>query len=239
MKQLFLNLTFLIASTVLWGQKTIDAIHLKDGSIYRGEIQETTSESTTINTLCHNTLVFKAIDIHKIETEPDFNHKVQKNKGYYNYTSFGALMGSTANELQAPMSILMENNYRINSHFAVGIVSGIELISEATVPLALNLKVLQPLNSGGTLFIGASAGYSFSVEDAVDEYYDITDSYGGKMALAELGLVFPSNSKLAFFIAAGYRYNELNYKRNDWAFTSVDRTVYYNRISLRVGVSFY
>lgn len=239
MRTYLFTFCFLLFSTVSIAQKTNDVIYLNNGSIYRGFIEEGEQDKIRLKTFSNNLIVFESSEIQKIESEPFVDERTIKSKGYLNFTSFGVLMGSTANEIIAPLSILMEHNYRYNTNFAFGIVTGLELLNEATVPLGFNAKGFIPLNGGSTFFIGASGGYSISVEDAKIDYYEVTDSYGGTMASAECGVMFPSYGHISMFIAAGYRYNELSYSRNDWQFSSVDRTIYYNRISLRVGINFY
>jgi hypothetical protein len=238
MKNLLLLLLSL-SSIVALSQKTMDVIHLNNDGLIQGTILEDSKERIRIKTHNGNIFVFKKDEVRLVEKVPFVDERAIKTKGYINLTSAGVLVGSTANELRAPFSALMEHNYRFNPYVALGLVSGLEMLNEATVPLGINVKVFYPLQGGTTLFVGGTYGYSFSVEDAKDPYYKITDSYGGKMANAELGLLFPSYGQLSFFLAAGYRYNELSYSRNDWYYDTVDRTIYYNRISLRVGVCFY
>ena len=235
-----LTILFLeISMLSLLPQKTIDVVYLKNGSIYKGEIIENSTDGLKIKTFSQNTIAIKSENIIKQETETYSDNRTIKTRGYFGFISGGILVGSTQNELRTPFSTLFENNYRINKYSAIGFATGLEMLNEATVPLAINLKGMYPLVGGTTLFVGGSLGHSYSVEDAKDEVFEITDSRGGFLANAEVGLLFPSYGHLSFFIAAGYRYNELSYTREDWWLTEVDRTIYFNRISLRVGVCFY
>ena len=239
MKNLIVTFLFIISSIAVFAQKKVDVVHLSDGSIYKGTILENNSETIKLETFCENILVFTTDEILETTTEPYVDLRGIKTSGYINFTSAGALIGSTANELRAPFSMLMEHNYRVNQYVSFGAVIGVEMLNEATVPVGFNLKGMLPLEGGSTFFIGGTVGYSFSVEDAKDPIYEITDSYGGSMANIEAGLIFPSYGHLSFFMAVGYRYNELSYKREDWWLEEVNRKIYYNRISIRVGVMFY
>ncbi len=220
-------------------QKRTDVVYLKSGSIIKGKLIESTSGTIKVETFCQNVWVFPMDEVSRVDSEPFTDLRSIKSKGYINLTSGGVLVGSTANELRAPFSALIENNYRFNQYITAGIVTGLEMLNEATIPAAFSLKGMLSLEGGAVLFLGGMLGYSISVEDPKDPVYEIKESYGGNLAGAEIGLIFPSYGHLSFFIAAGYRYNELSYTRSDWWRNEVDRTIYYNRISLRVGVAFY
>jgi len=237
MRNLIVLAIFTFLSVNIFSQKTIDVIYTQKGEVYKGTILSDTNNTISIETLAQNTLVFPSSEISKVEQEKLISSIDLKSRGYFNYTSFGVHMGSTANELNAPLSILVENNYRIN-HISFGITSGLELLNEATVPFAFNLKGLIPFEGGSIFYIGGLVGYSFSVEDPKDQFYEIRNSYGGTLAGIEAGLQFPAYGHVGMFIAAGYRYNELSYTRSDGWVTEVDRTIYFNRISLRVGLVF-
>lgn len=108
------------------------------------------------------------------------------------------LVGSTANDLRAPFSALIENNYRFNQYVSAGLVTGLEMLNEPTVPAAFSLKGMLPLEGGAILFLGGMVGYSISVENPPDPLYEIKESYGGNLASAEIGLIFPSYGHLSF-----------------------------------------
>jgi hypothetical protein len=239
MKKYLIILFFTICSFNVFGQKKVDVIYLNNGSIIKGNIVENNANSIKIETFCDNILAYTPEEISEISVENYIDKRAIKTKGYINFTSFGALVGSTSNDLRAPFSFLMEHSYRIIPNLAVGAVIGVEMLNEATIPVGGNIKFMYPIDGGSTFFIAGTYAYSVSAEDATDPVYEITNSYGGKLANAELGLIFPSYGHLSFFVAAGYRYNELSYTRSDWYLQEVDRKIYYNRISLRVGVAFY
>ena len=225
--------------TISFAQKTIDIVYLHNGNIIKGKILENKTDTIKIETLCRNIFVFTPSEISKIMSQP-FHKYDLKTKGYYNFTSMGVLIGSSHNDNSAPFSVLMENDYRFNSYLITGVVTGIEMLNEPVVPLGITLKGILPLTRGGNLYAGLTGGYTYSLEKPKnnnDYYYEITGAYGGFMYISELGLIIPSGGNVSFFIAMGYRYNELNYKREDWQLTSVDQKVIYNRLSIRIGLS--
>jgi hypothetical protein len=241
MKNLLLSFLLVFIFINVYTQKTQDVVYLNNGSVIRGKILENNSEQLKIESCSKNVFVLKKSEIQDITVEPSTTNFPMKKKGYYNFTSIGTVFGSALNEKPAPFSLLMEHNFRTGKYFAAGIVTGIEFLNEAVMPLGGNIKLMLPTTYGNTFFTGISCGYSISLETPpfIDEYYNVTDASGGVMFNAELGAIFPLERNLSLFIAAGYRYNELNYKREDWYYNSVDRTMYFNRVSLRIGLAFY
>ncbi|MBN2487190.1 MAG: hypothetical protein JXB34_14545 [Bacteroidales bacterium] len=164
-----------------------------------------------------------------------------KKVGIYNFLSVGTVFGSALNEKPAPFSLLNEFNIRTGKHFAIGMVTGLEMLNEMVAPVGGNVKLLFTTASDNIFFTGLSGGYSVPLEkpEIIDNYYEVINAYGGGMFNAETGIVYPLKKELSLFVAAGYRYNELRYKRKDWSFQSVNRTMYYNRVSLRIGLVFH
>ncbi len=240
MKQLIIILIVSVISTVsLNAQDLEDVVYLKNGSIIKGKIIEKSSEVLKIETCCGSIFVYNQSDVDKTEQLPKVKKRnTIKVKGYVNYTSFGALVGSSSNSKTAPFSLLTEHGYRFNTYLAVGGVIGYELLSEATMPLALNIKTYYPVKNNN-LFFGLSGGYSFSLEDPSDFFVAYDDFSGGPMANAELGIILPFSEIGAFFVAIGFRYNKMNYTRYDYWLGDIDGVVNYKRLSIRLGISFY
>jgi hypothetical protein len=231
---------FLLCFVAANGQETVDVLFLQNGSIIKGKIIENNEAVVKIETCCGSIFVYQKAEIIKIEQEKDsYPSEKTKERGYFNYSSMGMLLGSTANEKQAQLSILSEHNYKINNNFAIGVTTGFELLRETTVPLAANMKVICPLNKQD-LYIGITGGYNFSVENPEPGY--ISSYTGGVLFNIEFGSIVPLSQNSAFFIALGYRYNELHYKLVQWYWDwqdEVDRTYQFNRISIRLGIVMY
>jgi hypothetical protein len=225
----------------LFSQKNQDVIYLNNGGIIRGKILENNTSIVKIESYGRNVFVFNQNEIQKVTTEHVKADYPIKEAGYLNFTSIGTVFGSGLNEKPAPFSLLMEHNFRTGKNFAFGAVTGIELLNEAVMPIGGNIKVLFPATNGPTFFIGASGGYSVSLEKPanIDGYYEVTDASGGGMFNSEFGFIFPMEKNISLFLAAGYRYNELHYKRKDWYYQSVDRVMYFNRVSLKIGLTFH
>lgn len=238
MKNLLLITLFTISVFFASAQQTTDLIFLKNGSVIKGAIIEKSSEIIKIETCCGSTFVYKLDEIDRTETinEP-LPGGYLKSSGYYNYTSMGLLLGSGANDYQAILSIQMEHNYNINQYFAIGAVMGFEVFNETVAPIGINVKGLLPTKGKSNLFTSLSAGYLIPIEKAESiNFYEITETKGGIFLNSEIGIIIPSKSNSNLFIAIGYRYNELNYIREDWSYGEVKRKVTYNRFVLKVGI---
>ncbi|MGD2035154.1 MAG: hypothetical protein PVF73_08880 [Bacteroidales bacterium] len=235
---LFLSL-LIVSFSSLYAQKYTDVVFLKNGSIIKGTIVESDGERVKIETCCGSIFVYRQSKIEKTEKVPVTRDKnMVKEKGYVNYISFGALVGASSNSETAPFSAITEHGYRFNRYFAAGALIGYELLSEATMPLALNLKAYYPVKNTN-LFFGLSGGYSFSLEGPGDFMVAYDDFSGGVMTNLEAGIIFPFSGMSAFFVAVGFRYNKINYTRTDPYVGDVDGVVHYKRLSIRVGINLY
>jgi hypothetical protein len=241
MKYLALALLLNLSALISFAQKTQDVVYLNNGSTIRGKIIENNNNQLKIESCCKNVFVFNQSEIQNVTEEPVTTEYPIKEFGYFNFTSIGTVFGSALNEKPAPFSLLMEHNFRTCKYFAFGAFSGLEMLNEMTAPVGGNIKLMLPTIKGNTYYLGISGGYSISLEKpkSIDYYYEISDAYGGTMFNSEIGAIFPMKQNLGLFIAAGYRYNELHYKRPDWFLTSIDRAMYFNRISLKIGLAFY
>ncbi len=200
---------------------------------------EKTAEKIRIETCC-GIFVYEPSEVEKTETINQPLPGYLKEKGYYNYTSMGFLVGSDNNDKQAIFSFIMEHNYQFNTSWAAGGFMGIEFFNEPVSPMGLNVKGMVPLDGKTSLFANFSAGYSIPLEKATsDIYYEYTDTKGGINCASELGFIFPSKSNVNLFMAFGYRYNEMNYVRNDWYYGNVDRKISYNRFVCKLGMTFH
>jgi hypothetical protein len=255
MKHLIVLIILNLSLFDIFAQNMQEVIYLKDGSIIRGKLISNESDVVKIESCCGNVYVFKQSDILRIvREESDYNNETKnekqtktsyrrsdtlKTKGYFNFTSFGTLVGSKSTDKPTPLSIIMEHNYRFNSYVAIGAITGVEMLNEAVLPIGVNVKGMLPLRRGNTIYLGLSGGYSISLDNPVMDYYEVKEANGGFMFNTELGVIFPSSTDISCFIAIGYRYNELNYVREDWWMTEVERTMYFNRLSLRFGMVFH
>ena len=161
------------------------------------------------------------------------------NKGYCNFTSYGFLIGSGEDEKTFIPSLQMEHNYRFNKNFAFGLYTGIDWLDIAVAPIGPNLKIIFPdRHNKNSFFIGGAIGGSVALQDKKLEGVDVTDTRGGRFANVEIGISLFDQSKLGFFVASGYRHQQISYSRTDWRVNRVDKTITYNRFVFKIGVRF-
>ncbi len=223
-------------SSCLQAQRTEDVVYLLDGSIIRGQLVESGDSTLRIMTYGGNVFALDRKLVQAVTKEKPYKNKLEiKDKGYFNFTSAGILLGSSGDEKPAPLSLIMEHTFRYRNYFAGGVFMGFEQLKENTLPVGLNYKLMLP---AGTVEIitGFSVGYGFPLNDPPDEAWN--DNSGGIIFLSELGLAIPFTETAAFFVALGYRYNELNYDMKGWP-VDYSRKIKFNRLSLRLGLSLY
>jgi hypothetical protein len=218
-------------------QKTCDAVYVNNGSIIRGKITEQNDTVVKIMTCCGSLFAFRKNEILRITTEKCITTKAMiSRKGYMNFTSMGALIGSTENQKSAPFSVLMEHSYRFNKTIALGGFIGFEQLNESVMPLGANMKLFLPAGNSD-IYLGTSAGYSVSLGKPAD--IAMKKATGGFMFSTEIGVIIPVSAGSAISIAIGYRYNELHYELNDWYLGDYKQNNTYNRLMIRFGISIF
>jgi hypothetical protein len=218
-------------------QKTCDAVYVNNGSIIRGKITEQNDTVVKITTCCGSVFAFRKNEILRITTEKCITTKAMiSRKGYMNFTSMGALIGSTENQKSAPFSVLMEHSYRFNKTIALGGFIGFEQLNESVMPLGANMKLFLPAGNSD-IYLGTSAGYSVSLGKPAD--IAMKKATGGFMFSTEIGVIIPVSAGSAISIAIGYRYNELHYELNDWYLGDYKQNNTYNRLMIRFGISIF
>lgn len=245
MKNLLLFIILLVAPglagfSAAMAQRTQDVVYLRNESIIRGTVLERDSLTIKIETCCGSVFIFPSSEVLRVEKE-DRRQMVRNNyrvkeKGYVNMTTIGSLIGPAENQKAAPFSLLIEHDYRLNRYFMAGVSMGYEVLNESLMPVGTSLHFTLPLGRN-LLFTGGSAGYLFSLENPDNDYF--TKASGGIYFNPELGILLPFSENAGFVVALGYRYGRLNYTREDWWLGDVERVIYFNRLSLRLGISLY
>jgi hypothetical protein len=177
---------------------------------------------------------FSAQEVEKISYDKGL---ASKETNYAFSYSGGCLIGSSKNEKQTPLSLIMEHQIRVKS-VSVGGLVGLEFLNEAVMPLGFSLKWITPIAKNTEFFVGCSGGYLYSLEEPFDPYEQMKEHNGGSFVNPEIGVIFTSVSRTRLFVATGYRYAELHYVYNRWWYTEVDQDMYFDRFSVRFGLWF-
>jgi hypothetical protein len=218
-------------------QKTCDAVYLHNGSIIRGKITGQNDTLVRIMTCCGSEFAYRKTEILRMATEKCITTKAAiARKGYMNFISMGALIGSTEDQKSAPFSVLMEHNYRFNKGISLGGYIGYEQLNESVMPLGVNLKLLLPAGNSD-LYLGTLAGHSFSLGKPDDP--SIKKASGGFMFSTEIGIIIPVSTGSAISASIGYRYNELHYELYNWYMGDYKQNNTYNRLMIRFGISIF
>ena len=238
----YLLFLILIANTITSNsQTTRDVIYLFNGDILKGNIMADTEAGIKIETSCGNVFNLEKSEIDSMGKELIPPLGQIKKSGYIAGVSIGTLAGSTINDIPYPFSIMIEQQVRFFNYFIAGGFMGFEALNEPTLPVGASVTFIIPLEKSA-FFLNGKSGFGFSLEKPKTNIYyyeEIKEAKGGVLYNGEIGYMFRGSDQNSFFIALGYRYQELNYTREDYYFGNVDRTMYFNRISLRIGILFY
>jgi hypothetical protein len=163
------------------------------------------------------------------------------------FTQVGVLIGNSDNLNHAPFVINSSLNYAINRNISAGVGAGVEFFHETHLPVTGNV-LYQFGNKRLVPFIMLQAGYQVALESKLADdrlFYrnpfssalyspNKLDAKGGFMANPSVGIIYYTTYGFGWSLAAGYRYQQLNYTGED----DYKMRVEYNRLSLQVGFIF-
>lgn len=208
-------------------------LHMENGDILIAKVIKQDGNNIDLLVLSEKTIAeSEVLEIRNWKADS----RLQKEKGLFNHTSFGMLLGPSSNENSALYGFIHEIDYAFKPYLASGLCIGVEVINETVLPIGLNLKLRHPNLS--RLYLNISGGYSFSLEKPEMEV-ELASAAGGYFSSIGLRYDIVRNENNCFFMSGGYRYNTLNYKYEGWWRGETERKYEYNRIEIRFGVSFY
>jgi hypothetical protein len=166
------------------------------------------------------------------------------------FTQGGVLAGNSDNANSAPFAVNTSLNYAINRNISAGVGVGVEFFHETHLPVTGNI-LYQFGNRRLVPFVMLQAGYQVALESKLFSdrryYYNKDSGYGyyypqsakmnaggGFMANPSVGVIYYTKYGFGWSLAAGYRYQQLNYDGED----DYEMQVEYNRLSLQIGIIF-
>ncbi len=164
------------------------------------------------------------------------NKSEGRSSGYQNYTSYAKLIGSGEDHNTFIGSIQMENNYLFHHNFSFGLTMGIEWMDIDLATIGPNIKIILPGTKQQSFYAGLSLGRVIPLEDAKEEWLEVKKTEGDMFYNAELGYVLPTRSAFTLYMALGYRFQEFSYTIDNWWLQEVERSISYNRFTVRIGV---
>ncbi|MFO7756223.1 MAG: hypothetical protein R6V34_09585 [Bacteroidales bacterium] len=165
--------------------------------------------------------------------------------GYFIHPSVSNLAGKSTNEEPNSLSIHLLSAYKFRNGLSVGAGSGAEHLDMPLLPLYGYLRY--DLNdSRATPYAWLKAGYGFSLaEDETEGTWTgfYSESSGGMLLNAGIGIVLYSRKNLGVNMGAGYRFQKVSttYHESTWGSGEESvRTVFteFNRFELQLGIVF-
>ena len=183
------------------------------------------------------------------EGKAELSYFVRQGK-FISLAEVGILKGNPNQSL--PMTLQYGLNYSVINHLSIGLGIGVEHYSQVYMPVSANLT-WRFGNRRIIPFATMQAGYMFGLEDRKSpDYVYYTDAYyyggmpypggvseyseGGWMFNPQLGIIIRAAKDFGFTVSAGYRRHSLRYVSSGEVYYS--DTYFYNRLSLRVGITF-
>ncbi|MBC8172485.1 MAG: hypothetical protein H7X71_01150 [Chitinophagales bacterium] len=218
MKNVFFVLICLsgvLFSDQLSGQTTPreDVIYLSDGSVFRGKIIEQYPDSIVkIRIVGSNIIVIPSdkidsVTIENIYTDIYYTVKIRQ-RGYYNVTHIGALIGSGFyNDISVGPMFESVNGFQFSPHLQTGIATAFEFV---------NINMLNICADGRwnftetrtTAFVYANSGINFPLFQKEESEWMIRTTKPGVSLASGIGMrVNPHLGGLAFIMSLGYKMN--------------------------------
>lgn len=237
---------FLSNSSV--AQKKLDVVTLKNGNILKGKIvRQVPGQFLEIETRDKNFWKFDMEDVAEIRFELKQPPKksddsiVKQNQTISFEARMGVLAGNSENRHDAPFSLLMSTHYLFKNGLSVGAGTGYEAFGQAQLPVFGELKYHAKINGVHT-FAFCQSGYSFSVENKDNYFYNTSDEYdskGGWLINPGVGFVFGRGSNPNFTLNIGYRFQKIKHKLyNSYTEDTEYLKEEFNRLSIHLGICF-
>lgn len=248
-KRITLLAVITFTSMVIQGQEKIDVVHLKNGSIIKGEIIEIVpNKHIKIKTFDGSEWVFEQSKILKTTKEKssgNFQIVKSKNKGFYNITEIGLVTGE--NDYDNDNSSFIFSTicgYQWNPKFQTGIGIGLEYYERTVAPIFLDIRY-NFKNKQLSPFVYFQGGWihSFADENNHGSYYygnnEKNKYQSGYMINPGVGIKYRFTSGSALIFSVGYRHQQFHLERyNKYTEETIDRFETYNRFSVKVGFVF-
>ncbi len=253
MKTKTILVAVLCASQLLLAQSgDLYDIHLKSGSIIRGKVVELSSEKVKIEIGGNVISEFNMGEVEKVvpaeAAQPSAEKKERipyvRRKGFFNDTEFGFLIGSgnADDKFNTAISFQTSSGYKVNPYFRIGAGTGVDHYTDYdnTFISVFGRVAGDMLNNWVTPVYFLDEGYGFVFEeDKTDSGAEITNSKGGWMMHAGIGVKFYTPSKASFSLLAGYKMqkSQRDYQYDYYEYTyHEDRS--YSRLTFGMGVGF-
>lgn len=239
MKIIILVICFQFVTTSVISQYS-EVIYLKNGSIIKGRIRDIKpNEYVKFETKDGSIWVFETSEIEKFDTD-ELGFKVNFEKDtlvkHFLQTDIGFLVGTTENEMKAPLSFLASWNIPLFYKIYGGIATGFEFYQMTYIPVLVDIRY-KPYFRGLAIYV--QSGYTMPINKKgtiLDYKYEFEPGF---LINPGVSYTFMANHGTAFTISLGYRYQKTFARQLDRYYNDdYQRIDILNRMDLRFGYSF-
>ena len=229
----------------IFGQnhRSSSAVHLKNGSIYVGDIVESAESFVRIQIGGGSIFMVNRDEILKIEVSDNVLKQFKtdnyyKEKRFVSYNSMSFLLGVEEYYFPLGVEFRTSNGYKFNRYLATTMSLGTFFLNEF-VGTSLGARATSDVIKGSSVvnFVALEGGWGFSW-DVYDS--DVTDHNGGVYTRLITGVRFLNKSSVSLSLHLGYTYRQDNVTITDnWPVPTVrERKVGYNRMDFGLGINF-
>jgi len=245
MKNIALRIkTFIAALLVMLcisasAQSKHKGVHLLDGSVFYGQILDTTvSGNVRVQIYGNNIVAIPKKDILRIEGAPKKMKQTDdyslKSKGLIAQIGLGLMLGEGQRASSVLGSLQFMYGYQFNERFRLSGGAGLESFGELVIPVFLDGKVFL---KGGNFspYLYGQGGFGFRESQGSS-----SNNKGGLMASGGIGLARQIGRGSAFYFAAGYRFQQLttDYYQYSPFESTVETKEQYNRVHVSISLAF-
>jgi len=232
----------LLLTTLSNAQRTEEAIYLKNGSVIRGKmVKSETDRTVRIQCADRNIWAFDTSEIKMITTEmlPKSLIGSVNKPGYFGCFQLGFMGGKNENgSSQVNTGLNYVHAYQV-SQASYGGGIGIEFWDFAVMPLYTDFRY-NFLDGRASPYLHLTAGYAFSLENNNTSDNFTREQRGGFSYGIFGGIKQLVGKRAALVFSAGYRYQKMRAIDPDpWNHGHVTTTYQYNRIEIKIGLTFH
>ena len=237
---------FLIASLIVFdaaGQKTRDAIYLKNGSIIYGDLIEITDNQYRIKTSDGSLFIFQTSEVDKfIKESQGFSGRKQNGAGFS--LEGGFLVGPQRSDYVAPFSFNMILNITSNTNHIFGLGTGVEYFGKSYTPLFFEYKnILADKKISPFIFTRAGGVFYLGGEEQTNDYYNggytqpVTNYKGGLTFTLGTGISW-AKEESETYLSFAFRYAHFSRVENTYNSYQYTYKTNLNRLEIKYGFKF-
>lgn len=243
-------------STASSGLATIDIVHLKDGSILRGQLLEYQPGGRLRLKLSTTEVTLDDSEVLKIVQEPVSRQQLRylrrqynqvyrfPEKGIYIHTGFGYLPEAGENNAETGLNFQAAVGYQIQRWLGLGVGVGIDdynvyEFGGSFVPLFVEARGYFTSTLRSPYWILA-VGHGIALGSNDDDIWGWEQSReGGRMIYPAIGCRFSGKKSGNLMIDIGYKFQRARYEQmSTFSNEVITQSLIYRRFTLRIGMIF-